>query len=423
MIVPGICAFRGKRVLLLQGPVGPFFWRLKKDLTRAGAEVFKVNFNGGDCLFYPFDANNFRGSTQEWSNYFESLLDRLQIDVVLFFGDCRPIHNVAHEIADRRNLKIGVFEEGYIRPDYVTLEEFGVNDHSLLPRLPEFYLSKLTSLVENPTRVTSAYRNMALWSILYYFAAGLLKPLFRHYQHHRPLTWLEVLPWLRSAYRKARYFVKERGVLSHLTHKLQGSYFLVPLQVSSDAQVLSHSNFACITHFVEEVMASFAQHASVETTLVIKHHPMDRAYRDYSKLISERANALGLQGRCIYIHDQSLPKLLECARGVVVINSTVGLSALHHGTPLKVCGSAIYDMVGLTYQGSLDEFWNNAQQNKPSRRLLRCFQGYLLTYTQLNGSFYTRLHAETSATGLNWKEKDNLVEAYHADRVQSFRGA
>lgn len=27
-------------------------------------------------------------------------------------------------------------------------------------------------------------------------------------------------------------------------------------------------------------------------------------------------------------------------------------SALHHGTPVRVCGNAIYDMPGLTFQGA-----------------------------------------------------------------------
>jgi capsular polysaccharide export protein len=115
-----------------------------------------------------------------------------------------------------------------------------------------------------------------------------------------------------------------------------------------------------------------------------------------------------MQRRCIYIHDQNLPQLLQFARGVVVINSTVGLSALHHGIPLKVCGHANYDMPGLTYMGSLDDFWIKAQQNKPDSHLLQCFHKYLVNYTQLNGSFYRCLHPEMSATGFSWKTKNNL---------------
>lgn len=52
MIEQGMGAFRGRNVLLLQGPVGPFFSRLAHDLELAGASVHKVNFNAGDSLFY-----------------------------------------------------------------------------------------------------------------------------------------------------------------------------------------------------------------------------------------------------------------------------------------------------------------------------------------------------------------------------------
>ena len=39
-------------VLLLQGPIGPFFSRFSKELSERGFNVHKVNLNGGDKLFY-----------------------------------------------------------------------------------------------------------------------------------------------------------------------------------------------------------------------------------------------------------------------------------------------------------------------------------------------------------------------------------
>jgi capsular polysaccharide export protein len=406
----GVYALRGKRVLLLQGPIGPFFRRLARDLTQAGALVHKVNFNGGDWLFYPFGAINFRGRMNEWPEYFESLLDQLHIDVVILFGDCRPIHSASHQIAHRRGLEIDVFEEGYIRPDFVTLERFGVNNHSQIPRFPEYYLNLPTYQVERVVKMGNTYWYAALWANLYYFMAGLLKPLFSHYVHHRPLNWLELLPWFRSVWRKGYYTIKECCAISQITVDMKSRYFLVPLQVHNDAQVLVHSDFDSVVNFIEEVMVSFSKHAPRETVLIIKHHPMDRGYHDYSKLIRKQIEKLELQGRCLYIHDQHLPTLLQHARGVVVINSTVGLSALHHETPLKVCGNAIYDMKGLTFQGALDEFWQNAQLTKLDRSLLQSFQGYLVQHTQWNGSFYKRLPNSVSATGLNWATKKLPVE-------------
>lgn len=402
MVRKGIASFKGKRVLLLQGPVGPFFRRLAQDLTQAGAQVFKVNFNGGDWLFYPADAFNYRGRPEDWPAYFEALLEQLHVDVVMLFGDCRPIHQPAHQIAHRRGLEIGVFEEGYVRPHYITLEQFGVNGNSPLPRSPLFYLNNTPPVVEAPLPLGRTFWHGARWAVLYYFAAGLLRPLFRHYHHHRPLTWLEVLPWMRSAWRKWYYAYKERGMLALLTTQFAGRYFLVPLQVHNDAQIRKHSDVGTIMNFIDEVMTSFASHAQRGKVLVIKHHPMDRGYCDYSAFIEQRAGQLGLQDRCFYIHDQHLPTLLNHANGVVVVNSTVGLSAIMHGAPVKVCGKALYDMNGLTFTRPLGKFWREAQHAKPNPRLLKHFHDYLVVHSQLNGSFYKRLPILASATGLRW---------------------
>ncbi|MBU0620463.1 MAG: capsular biosynthesis protein [Gammaproteobacteria bacterium] len=410
MVRNGLATFKGKRVLLLQGPVGPFFRRLAQDLEQSGAQVFKVNFNAGDWLFSGGTAFNFRGLPDDWPVYLEALLERLHVDAVMLFGDCRPIHSSAHEIAHRRGLEIGVFEEGYIRPHYITLEQFGVNGNSPLPRSPVFYLNNPPPVVENPLPLGNTFWYGAFWAALYYFAAGLLKPFFPHYRHHRPLNWLEIMPWVRSAWRKGYYAYKERGVQELLISKFPGRYFLVPLQVHNDAQIHEHSDFGSVRDFIDEVMTSFAHHSPRGRILVFKHHPMDRGYSDYSSFIDQRASSLGLQGRCIYIHDQHLPTLLDHACGVVVVNSTVGLSAIMHGAPVKICGTALYDMKGLTFHRPLSKFWREAQHAKPNERLLKHFHDYLVVHSQINGSFYKRLPVVASATGLRWNWESKPVE-------------
>lgn len=402
MVRNGIADFKGKRILLLQGPVGPFFRRLSFDLTQAGAQVFKVNFNGGDWLFSPRGAYNYRGHPKDWPVYYESLLAELGIEVVLLFGDCRPIHRAAHEIAVRRQIEVGVFEEGYIRPHYITLERFGVNDNSPIPRAPAFYAQHVPASVDTPLLLGNTYWYATLWAICYYLAASAFHPFFFRYRHHRPLTWREGFPWLRSLWRKGYFAYKERGITDRLTGHLAGRYFLVPLQVHNDAQIQMHSDFDSVADFIDVVVESFAAHAPKERILVIKHHPMDRGYFDYTRHIRRLVEHFGLEGRCFYIHDQHLPTLLDRACGVVVVNSTVGLSALIHGTPVKTCGKALYDMQGLTFQGPLNQFWESAQEAKPDSELLRSFTDYLVRHSQLNGSYYKRLPGVPTAAGLRW---------------------
>ena len=146
MISNGLNEFKAKRILMLQGPVGPFFARFATDLQLAGAVVFKVNFNGGDWLFSGGSSFskvfNFNGKSAAWPAYFGDLLLRLNIDTVFLFGDCRPLHVAAMAVIREQGQQVGVFEEGYLRPDYITLERDGVNNNSYLPSDPTFYLAQ-----------------------------------------------------------------------------------------------------------------------------------------------------------------------------------------------------------------------------------------------------------------------------------------
>ena len=82
-----------------------------------------------------------------------------------------------------------------------------------------------------------------------------------------------------------------------------------------------------------------------------------------------------------------LPTLISRSQGVVVVNSTSGLSALHHHRPVAVLGRAIFDVAGLTYQGELDGFWREA--TPPDPEIYRAFRKVVITRAQVNGSFFT----------------------------------
>ena len=103
----------------------------------------------------------------------------------------------------------------------------------------------------------------------------------------------------------------------------------------------------------------------------------------------------------MYIHDQHLPTLLSHARGCVLINSTVGLSAIFHGIIVKNMGEAIYDMPGLTFQGELKDFWTSSE--KPDHNLYEKFYNYVINSTQINGNYYRRLPTKDFQSGVLWE--------------------
>lgn len=408
VIFNGLNEFSGKRVLMLQGPVGPFFARLATDLTLADAVVFKVNFNGGDWLFSKqasfSGVYDFTADLAAWPAYFGDLLTRLSIDTVFLFGDCRPIHVAALKVIEQRGIQVGVFEEGYLRPDFITLERDGVNNNSSLPSDPRFYLAQPQGPLTNAEPLGSTYGQATKWGFLYFAAASLFQFKFRNYLHHRRLGLSDGPFWLRSLLRKWFYRLSERHVLPRLVSEHSGNFFLVTLQTRGDAQMLVHSKFESVDQFIEQVMASFVKHAAIGSLLIIKHHPLDRGYSDYSRLFKRLSRQYQLEGRCHYIHDQHLPTLLQHTCGVVVVNSTAGLSAVGEGVPVKVCGESIYDIQGLTFQGSLDDFWKNTPMAIPCAKLYQAFRAYLISHTQHQGSFYKRMPGASNQSGVIWAD-------------------
>jgi len=405
VIEGGVEAFAGSRVLLLQGPVGPFFARFAKDLKRAGAHVEAIAFNGGDWLFQPprsvCPTTLYRGTMQAWPDWLARLIVARSIDMVFLFGDCRPVHRAAHRVATRLGVEVGVFEEGYLRPDFITLERHGVNANSPSRQGPAHYRAcPLRQATVRP--MPRSFWPMVWWGFVYFLAASLARPWFRDYRHHRPIGFLQALPWLRSPLRKAWYALAERGVQARMTGAWSGRFFLVPLQVHNDAQVHFHANVGGVAGFIADTIASFGRAAPADALLVFKHHPLDRGYCDYDRTIARAARAAGCAARVVYCHDQHMPTVLPHCRAVVVINSTSGLAAIGCGRPTKVLGEAIYDMPGLAFQGSLDRFWSEADSAAPDRDLYERFRGELIATTQINGNFYRRLDRTACATGLVW---------------------
>ena len=399
-------AFKNKRVLLLQGPVGPFFKRFSQDLKQLNSIIHKINFNGGDDFFYP-NGVRYTGKESDLEKFLKKYTQDHQIDMMVMFGDCRPIHVIAKKVAQQNQIEVFVFEEGYLRPNHITLESQGVNGYSPLPKDARDYL--LSHLQEDIAEskvmnVGSTFWYATLWAIIYYVASNMQQSRYPHYKHHRPLTIKEALPWIRGTIRKWRFKLKERGIEKKLTQSMSDQYFLVPLQVHNDFQVTEHSNFGTVEHFINTTLLSFAQYAPKDTSLVLKQHPFDRGYNDYTQLIKNLAESLGILERVIYIHDQYLPHLIEHARGVIVINSTVGLSAVSQLRPVKVCGEAIYNIPYLTAQVSLDEFWEKAQDLHPDEAHVHQYIHYLSKHTQHNGSFYRRIKNCQHSTGVMWTE-------------------
>ncbi|AIL32294.1 capsule biosynthesis protein [Basilea psittacipulmonis] len=381
-----------QNVLLLQGPIGPFFKDLATYLSAQGKSVFKINLNAGDAYFYHGEqVFDYVGGLDGFEAFLNMFMEQHHIDSVICFGDHRPYHRIAKTWCQQYQRSFWVFEEGYFRPHYVTLEENGVNDDATTPRDSEFFLSQEFSEMKNPEPLASGFFPMARLAMQYYWHMNKGKEHYPYYQHHRDTNLFDYAKhWMISGVKRMCHYISEYPMTQWIKRGRLGDFYILPLQVRGDSQVKIHSNYDSVNDFLCEVLDSFVHHAPQHLKLIVKHHPMDRGFCSYRTIIQTYQDRYPeLKGRLYYVYDIPMPVLLRQGKGMVTINSTSGLSALLHDMPVKVMGHANYDFQGITDQGSLNDFWNNP--TPPNSVVFKAYRDYHLHTTQLNGSFYKKV--------------------------------
>lgn len=375
---------------MLQGLMGPLFRKLGQGLIDAGHSVYKVNFNGGDRFFWRLpNGIDYRGSLDEWPQAFTSLIREHGITDVTLFGDCRDHHMPAIRVCRELGVPVHVFEEGYVRPDWVTLELGGVNGHSSLPRDPAWYRETAATLPEVPphAQVPASFRRRAMEGLLYNAADVLTRWHYPHWNNHRP--WhpvVEGVGWFRKLSRR-----KERQQFSaQLLARLETShapYFLFPLQLDSDAQIRLHSPFAGILPALHLIIESFSRNAPRDVRLMVKEHPLDNGVRDWQQETADIAERFGVADRVDYLPWGDIVPVAKRARGMVTINSTSGTLGLAMGIPVVALGHAVYDIPDITYQGGLDAFWRDPVS--PDEETFAAFRRVLVERCLIPGGFFS----------------------------------
>lgn len=411
-----------RNVLLLQGLVGPFFWQVGKALRAEGYGVFKVNFNGGDALFWKFSPGgiSYTGTIADWPAALGAIIARHGITDVLLFGDCRPVHRAAIAVCRELRIAVHVFDEGYIRPDWVTFELGGVNGHSQLPRDPRYYLANARLLPPTPPHhpVPSSFRRRALEAVLYDLANLATRWHFPHWHNHRPWSaWTEAMSWLRRLAGRRAATARTEACLQQLAGT---PYFLFPLQLDSDAQIRFHSSFTGMADAIRLAIASFAAHAPADVTLLLKEHPLDNGLRDWRALAAQLAAEHGVADRVRYVESGDIAIIVRAARGLVTINSTTGTLALAGGVPVITLGHAVYDIPGITFQDGLDRFW--AAPGAPDVEIFEAFRRVLVARCLIPGGFFSDAGMDLVVRGVVARMRAHCPVAFSASSLEERLG-
>ena len=374
--------------LFLQGPPGPLAYRLAKVIRKRGLSVDRINICAGDRIDWPEPAIDFRGRYSDWACFFDEVLRRRGITDILLFGDCRPYHVSARRIAALRGIRTHVLEEGYLRPNWMTLELEGVNAHSLLRRDKKWFIEEARRLPAEPDMppITASFRRRVKDTARYYAATHLADLTFPHYRTHRTGSPLAAafgwgMKYLFGSRRERR--------AQRVVRAVEGRrFFLLPLQLSGDYQIRAHSPFADMPGAAAFVLESFAAHAPSDAQLLIKAHPLDCSLFDWERYLDRRAARLGIAGRVHFIDGGDLEELAAASLGMVCVNSTSATLALQAGTPVCALGDAIYKIPGLTFDGHVDQFWTNPTPPEPG--LYEAFRRVLVDRCLVRGGLASK---------------------------------
>lgn len=383
---------QGRVFLFLQGPHGPFFNRLGKMLRLAGAEVWRVGFNAGDRAFWfhPQSYIPYRGTIAEWPDQFLSLLEDKRVTDIVLYGDTRPIHANAVAEARRRGITVHVFEEGYLRPYWVTYERGGTNGNSRLMdmTIPQMQQALAKSDMEAPLPPAhwGDMRQHIFYGALYHWFVMFRNGDYRNFRAHRdlPVT-KEFQLYLKRLLLMPLQAIERR--LATLRIRMGGfPYHLTLLQLEHDSSFQMHSPFETMTDFLELVIKGFADGAPQHHHLVVKAHPLEDGRVPVRREIKRLAREMGVAKRVHYVRGGKLAQLLNDARSAVTVNSTAGQQVLWRGIPLKVFGRAVYAQPEFVSDQPLADFFQAA--SRPDNRAYKDYRRYLLETSQLPGGFY-----------------------------------
>ena len=362
-------------------------------LRAAGCRVSRVGFNAGDRAFW-FGTPGyipFRGKPEDWGRTFTGILNERKITDIVLYGDTRPIHSTAVEMAKAKDINVHVLEEGYMRPYWVTYERGGTNGHSRLMKMSIDEMQQALALsdleVPTPPAHWGDMRQHVFYGALYHWFVMFRNGDYRNFSRHREL------PVAVEAYLYTKrlllmpYIALDRRIASMRIRHGGFPYHLVLMQLEHDASFQTHSPFTRMVEFIDVVMDGFANGAPQHHHLVFKAHPLENDRSPIRKHINQAAKRLGVEDRVHYVRGGKLARLLDQARTAVTVNSTAGQQVLWRGIPIKVFGQAVYSKPQFVSDQPLPEFFASPQ--RPDSKAYKDYRRFLLETSQIPGGFYS----------------------------------
>ncbi|MGB1970027.1 MAG: capsule biosynthesis protein CapA [Paracoccaceae bacterium] len=315
-----------------------------------------------------------------------------QITDLVIYNDTRPFHKTAIQAAHAKGINVHIFEEGYLRPYWITYERDGSNGNSKLMSLAQSAVVP-DHLIRDPDPVPAPchwgdMREHIFYGAVYHWCILCANHQFPNFTSHREIS-------IRKEFRlhlKQLVFTPARIAArfwANLTLKCRTfPYHLILMQLQHDSAFQNHSPFKTNASFLELTLRSFANNAPPHHHLVIKAHPLEDGRSEIAYHLRRLGTKFGINRRIHYLPGGKLAHVLDPALSVVTVNSTAGQQALWRGIPVKTLGQAIYNHDKFISKQSLDAFF--AHPKAPNLQAYKAFRNFLLQTSQIPGGFYSK---------------------------------
>ncbi len=190
-----------------------------------------------------------------------------------------------------------------------------------------------------------------------------LNSVIRDYNFYKNLSSYNELP---KALEKREFVGKQITTNTSLPNE----YIFVPFQVAYDSQIIQFSNFKGMEELfflISEIANKLKKH------FIFKEHPSDRV-SNYEKLhkIAQKHPFIDFANN---IDTQSL---IQNAKAIITINSSVGMEALLFEKKVFVLGEAFYAIDGISIKANKKNLLEKLQEDPPiDFSVVKKFLGYL----------------------------------------------
>ncbi|HIF9143118.1 TPA: hypothetical protein ACX6PU_003737 [Photobacterium damselae] len=270
-------------------------------------------------------------------NQVELVLNKFTIKTVILWNVVSAMNAAIYNLLDRNNVNLNILENGFFRPDTITLDYLGLNVNSA------YY--KYGGSVEKLNK--------------YKLRECCLQPK-KKYLKFRLLEFLPIWP-LNNAYYSIGKIVKKRFLKKNNIHANYDSisscrYVFLPLQLIEDSQNVYYSNYM---NYLDIIKDSLKLIDGNDFKLVIKPHPLDLNIKECIRQINS------INEGNIIISNGDTKYLIENSEFVICVNSTVGFEALLCNKYVYLLGQAMYEKLngvnGVTIGDNVEKFRSKTQ--------------------------------------------------------------